>query len=317
MANPNISMLITVGIESRTGEIRDNVRNHNALFTWLQKTGKVKITGGTVIYEEISYAQNSNGGSYSGYDQLPVSQTDELTSASYNLKQYVVPVAVSGFDKLKNSGKEAIIDLVDSKLDVAESTMANLLATDSYGAGTANGGKVVTGLDAAVPVDPTTGTYGGIDRSVNLFWRSQIYNPGPTATTTTIQPYMNTLWASCLRGSDRPNLIIAGPTIWATYMNSLQLIQRITDPGSAKLGFPSVKYMDADVVLDNVTGVTTNHMYFLNTKYLRLRPHKDCDMVSLDPEQRYAVNQDATVRMLGFAGQITNAGSRFQGRLVA
>jgi len=318
MANPNISMLITVGIESRTGEIRDNVLNHNALLAYLKKAGKVKyITGGTDIYEEISYAANSNVGSFSGYDQLPTAATDELTSANFGLKQYAVAVAVSGRDRLINSGKEAIIDLVDSKLDVAESSLKNSMATDAYSDGTGNGGKNLTGLDLAVPQDPTTGTYGGINRatSTNTFWRSQLYDPSSTPTSSTIQGYMNILWASCARGADRTKLIIAGSTIWATYMSSLQAIQRFTDPESAKLGFPSIKFMDADVVMDNTTGVTATDMYFLNTDYLRLRPHKDCDFVSLDPEQRYAVNQDATVRMLGWAGNITCAGSRFQGRL--
>lgn len=315
MANPGVAMLITVGITSRTGEIRDNVTANNAIWTWLKKAGKVQyITGGTSIYEEISYATNSNGGSYSGYDTLPVAATDELTSAEFFIKQYAVPVAVSGLDKLKNSGKEQIINLVDAKLDVAEGTMANLLATDSYGDGTSNGGKTLVGMDAAVPHDPTTGTYGGIDRSnsANTFWRSQTNTTSTSATT--IQAAMNTLWAKCVRGADRPKLILAGTTKWAEYMASLQTIQRITDPGSANLGFPTVKFMDADVVLDNITGITATDMYFINPKYLRIRPHKDCDMVPLDPEQRYAINQDATVRMLGWAGAITCAGAKFQGR---
>lgn len=316
MANPNIAMLITVGIESRTGEIRDNVLNHNALFAYLKKAGKVKyITGGTDIYEEISYASNTNVTSFSGYDLLPTAATDELTSANFGLKQYAVAVAVSGRDRLVNSGKEQMIDLVDAKLDVAESSLQNQMATDGYSDGTTNSAKGLTGLDAAVPQDPTTGTYGGINRATNTFWRSQIYDPASTPTSSTIQGYMNTLWASCVRGADRPGLIVAGSTIWATYLSSLQAIQRITDPESAKLGFPTIKYMDADVVLDNISGVVATDMYFLNTKYLRLRPHKECDFVSLDPEQRYAVNQDATVRMLGWAGNLTCAGSRFQGRL--
>jgi hypothetical protein len=108
---------------------------------------------------------------------------------------------------------------------------------------------------------------------------------------------------------------------WAAYMASLQAIQRFTSPESATLGFPSIKYMDADVVLDGgiggyayTNGTTGGTAYFLNTKYFRLRPHKDRNMVSLSPNRRYAVNQDAEVAILAWAGNLTCSGAKFQGR---
>ena len=319
MANPNISELITVGIESRTGEIRDNVTANNAVLVQLKKKGRmVPVSGGTQINEEISYAANGNGQYYSGYDQLSVAAQDTLTSANYDWKQYAVAVTISGREKRINSGKEGIINLLDARLDNAESTMANDITTGIYSDGTGSGGKTITGLDAAVPEDPTTGTYGGINRATasNAFWKSQLYDPSSTPTSTTIQGYMNILWAKCIRGADHPDLIIAGQTIWSTWIASLQLIQRVTDPASADLGFPTTKFFNCDVVLDNVTGMANsgNDMYFLNTKYLRWRPHKDCNMVPLDPETRYAVNQDASVAFLGFMGNLTCAGAKFQGR---
>ena len=65
-----------------------------------------------------------------------------------------------------------MIDLMDARLTVAESTLANLISGGLYSDGTGAGGKEIDGLDAAVPVDPTTGTYGGIDRATWTFWRS-------------------------------------------------------------------------------------------------------------------------------------------------
>ena len=128
---------------------------------------------------------------------------------------------------------------------------------------------------------------------------------------------MNTLWAKCVRGADRPDLIIAGGTEWAQYMASLQAIQRFTDTKSANLGFPSVKFMDADVVLDGGIGgnATATVMYFLNTNYLKFRPHKDRNMVALG-SKRTSVNQDAEVSILAFAGNLTCSGAQFQGILL-
>lgn len=319
MSFPNISDIITTTLENRTGEIRDNVTKNNAVLMSLKQKGRIRsFSGGRLIYEELSFAQNGNAGWYSGYDKLPVSAQDVISAAEFNIKQFAVPVVISGLEILQNSGKEQVIDLMESRISVAESTMANYITQGIYSDGTTFGGKTITGLDAAVPQDPTTGTYGGINRATasNTFWRSQLYDPSSTPTATTIQGYMNILWASCTRGADRPNLIMSGGTIWATYMQSLQAIQRFTDPDSAKLGFPSIKFMDADVVLDGGIGgfATATDMYFLNTKYIHYRPHKDRDMRALSPSRRYAVDQDAEVAILGWAGNLTCSGAQFQGR---
>ena len=244
---------------------------------------------------------------------------DVLSAAQFDLKQAACPVIISGLEQLQNAGKEQMIDLLDGRLGVAESTMANLLAGGIYSDGTANGGKQITGLDAAVPVNPAAGTYGGIDRVTWTFWRSKSTTAGAALTNLTVQGAMNTMWSSLVRGMDRPDLIVMDGFMWNIYMASLQAQQRFTDPNSATLGFPTVKYMDADVILDGGIGgfATAKTMYFLNTKYLKYRPHADRNMVPLAPNKRYAINQDAEVQIIGWAGNLTSSGAQFQGRLIS
>jgi hypothetical protein len=76
--------------------------------------------------------------------------------------------------------------------------------------------------------------------------------------------------------------------------------------------------MDADVVLDGGIGgfMPASTAYFLNTKYLHYRPHRDRNMVPLSPGQRYSVNQDAAVQILAWAGNLTSSGLQFQGIMV-
>lgn len=95
------------------------------------------------------------------------------------------------------------------------------------------------------------------------------------------------------------------------------------------------KYMSADVVLDGgfqgfttdpfqptysggtaVGGAPANVMYFTNTKYLHWRPHSERNMVPLDPD-RFSINQDAMVRLVGWAGNFTTSCSFLQGVLSA
>src|SRR3972149_6331560 len=334
MAFPNVTDIVATTIESRTKKIQDNVKNNNALLVRLDTRGNIKtISGGSTILEELSFAENANSGWYSGYDLLPVAAQDVISAAQFSLKQAAVPVTISGLEMLQNAGKEQMIDLLDGRITVAESTMSNLLSQGVYSDGTGYGGKTIVGLEAVVPANASgtsgriaTGTYGSIDRATWSFWRPWSSHPTSALSATTIQAAMNDVWAQLVRGSDRPDLIPCDSFMWGIYMASLQAIQRFTDPSSAKLGFPSIKYMDADVILDGGlyfpssaygTGAVTKTMYFLNTKYLKWRPHAQRNMVPLAPNKRYAINQDAEVTILAWAGALTTCGDAFQGRLTS
>ncbi len=58
-------------------------------------------------------------------------------------------------------------------------------------------------LNAAVPTDPTTGTYGGINRATWTFWRNQASDQlaADGLDSAKIQGYWNALWADCSRGT--------------------------------------------------------------------------------------------------------------------
>lgn len=315
MAFPNVTDIVATTIESRSRDIADNVTKNNALIARLQSKGKVKtFSGGSTILQELSFAENGNAGWYSGYDLLPVAAQDVLSAAQFAIKQLAVPVVISGLEMLQNAGREALIDLLEQRITVAESTMANQLAAGVYSDGTGSGGKQLTGLGAGVVASPATGTYGGIDRASWTFWRNQT-NASGGITSSNVQAQFNAMYAKLVRGKDRPDLIVVDNNIWAAYMASLQLIQRFTSADSANLGFPSVKYMDADVVLDGGLGgyAPASTGYFLNTDYLFLRPHKDRNMVAIGPDKRAATNQDAEVTILGWAGNLTCSNASLQG----
>lgn len=267
-----------------------------------------------------------NSGSYSGYEAINISPDSPISAAQFSIKQYADSVSISGLEMLQNSGKEAIIDLLDSRMDVSEARLLNRIASDIYQDGTGNGGKNITGLAAAVPDSPNSGTYGGIDRGTWTFWRSIVYsgvtNGGTAVSAANIIQYMTALAIQLVRGRDMPKLIVADNNYYSFYVNALQAIQRVTSDGagSAGAGFAKLKFygggVSADVVLDGGIGsnATANHMWFLNTDYIKWRPHADRNFVPIGGE-RQAINQDAIVKLYGFAGNLTMRGSQFQGVL--
>ena len=146
-----------------------------------------------------------------------------------------------------------------------------------------------------VSTTPTSGVVGGIDRSQWTFWQNQNWsaatNGGAVLSSSTILQQFDSLWVELIRGRDSPDLIICDNVMYKYYLNALQAIQRIqseTTGDMAEAGFKTLKYMDADVVLDGgfqgfssdplpaqtstgtaVGGAPSTTAYFLNTKYIQ------------------------------------------------
>ena len=326
-ANSAISDIIATTIESRTKSAQDNLTNNNALLTRLKERGNVKtISGGSTILQEIFYNDpNTNyANSYSGYETINISPDSPISAAQFTMKHYADAVTISGPEMLQNSGKEQMIELIATRVEVAQARLGNKIDTDLHLDGTGNGGKALVGLAAMISTSPGSGTYGGIDRGSWAFWQNGAYTGsstvGGTITATNVQQAMNVVALSRVRGNDRPDLIYAGTTAYAMYLQSLQAIQRITDDKLGAAGFTSIKFYgsggSADVVLGGGIGgnQAATRMDFINTKFVHFRPHKDRNFVAIGGD-RQAVNQDAIVRLIGWSGALTCSGAQFNATL--
>jgi hypothetical protein len=318
MAFPNLSDLAATTIEYRSKDIADNVAQNNAALRAMKKSGGFPtFDGGTYINENLAFAENGNGGSYSGYDVLPTAASDVISAAQYSFAQYAVPVTFSGRETLINSGKEALIDLVEARVKVAESTMQNLLNRHFYLDGTGNGGKNLTGLAAALPLANTAGTYGGIARLTNTFWQNKKFQAsvdgtGVATTGAALISQWNIFLTTLTRGGDRPKVILASPAIYSLLQSGMQTLQRFASADSANAGCQALEFQGIPVVFDTaVSGIGAQTAYFLNTDYLKWRTHKDRNMIALDDKN--AVNQDSTVKTLIWAGNLTSNGPQFSG----
>jgi hypothetical protein len=322
-ANSAITDIIATTIQSRSGELADNLTQNNAILQRLEQKGNIKpFSGGNVILQEIMYndPNTNNANSYSGYEVLNISPDSPISAAQFSITQYADSVTMSGLEMLQNSSKEAIIDLLDGRMQVSEARLLNRISGDLYLDGTGNGGKNITGLAAAVPDSAATGTYGGINRANWTFWRPTV-TTGTAVTALNIQGLMTSTAIQLVRGTDKADLIVADNNFYSFYVQSLQAIQRITTEESGAAGFASLKFYgggtSADVVLGGGYGsqATANHMWFLNTDYIFLRPHKERNFVPIGGE-RQAINQDAIVKLYGWAGNLTCSNQFLQGLLI-
>lgn len=316
MASPNSTFteIVTTTLRNHPSEVHDNVSNHNALYRRLRDKGQIKtLSGGYEIVRNLDYAENATYQRYSGYDTLNISASDVLSAAKYDWVQAAVHVTASGRELRMNSGKEAMVNLVNARLTNARRTAANNMSVDIYSTGALT--NQIGGLGHIV-TSAGTGTVGGINSSTFSFWQNNFFEATATPTKSNIKGFMQTMWLELVRGADKPDLIVASNDMFGFYWDSLTDLQRYASSTKAVTGFQTLQFVDADVVHDSNTnfGTTAKIMYFLNTDYLQLVAHRQANWSTLD--EKMSVNQDAQVVPIIFMGNLTCSNRSLQGKLI-
>ena len=230
-ANTSIGDLIATTSRNYSSTLEDNVTNHNAFARRLKQRGGIEYNvGGRTIAELILYGTNNSAQWFDGYDTFtpPTTGQEVIDAAEFPWRQFGVFVSISGKEARMNRGDDARYRLIKARIKQAEAVAMNSFAESLFSNGTSFSGKQLQGLLAAVPDNPATGTYGGIDRSVtaNAFWRSKVSAAAAT-TSANITQRMNAMWLQTVRGSDAVDLIVAGDEMFQHYEESLQSIQRV------------------------------------------------------------------------------------------
>lgn len=318
MASPNATFteMVTTTLRNHPTEVADNVSKHNALWRRLQTGGKIrKVSGGYEIVRPLDYAENSTYQRYSGFDALSIGTSDILTAAKYDWVQAAIHVVASGRELRMNAGKEQLIDLAASRTKNALRTAANNMSLDIYSSGSLS--NQMGGLGAIITTDGT-GTVGGINSTTYTWWKNQFQELSGSNTYAGIKDDMMKCWLNCVRGTDKPDLIVLTNDFWQAYWSNLTSLQRYNDDlNEANAGFDAVKFQKTDVIHDLEStnfGSTGEIGYLINTNYLELVVHRDANWTTLD--EKMSVNQDATVIPIIWQGQLVCSNRARQGRLL-
>lgn len=329
--NPSIDDIVATTIENRSKKAADNVTRNMALLSALRERGNtrsyVPVDGGTTIWQELEYALNGTTMWYSGYETLNIAPQQIFSAAVFQIRQAAVAVSVSGLEELQNAGEERMIELVGGRVSNAERSLEALISTGIYSDGVTP--KSIGGLQQLISKTPTVTQVGGIDPGTWEFWQNikfaAVADGGAACTSGNIKGYMDTVANQLVRGTDKVDLVVADNNFWELYNQSLQAIQRTEEVRTGEAGFEYLRYRGAKVIMDGgfqgfssdpipVGGCPANTMYFINTRYLHYRPHRDRNFNAIGPK-RMSVNQDATVKLIGWAGNMTISNRRLQGVL--
>jgi hypothetical protein len=327
VSNEKLTEAFSLAIEDRSRGYADLVSNSNVILAVLKKKGGWKSFSGPTIRERLLYAESGTYTRYSGYEFLNPAPAELFNDAEFTPKLAAVSVTLSGEDILKNSGPNQLMDIMEEHISAAETELTDRFVEDLHSVGTADGGRQVTGLQAAVPTVANTGTYGGIDRAAVALWRTGSYEAvgdfGGATSAANIHDHFTRVLINHSRGKKGPNLIASASGHYRMFQQALVALQRVTKEGgeTAKLGFPSLAFAGAGYELDVVleggigTAMPADISYFLKVGEdgVRFRYHPDRNFVAFGGKQR-PVNQDAIVQHIGFYGNLTMANPLHQAK---
>lgn len=259
--NSNYDQLSAITQKYFVPKLADNVFVSIPLLSRLIKKGK-KISGGTSVVVPLGYAANSQVEWYSGAATLSTSDDDVITSADFSWKQLHAPIVISRLDELKNNGPAQMVDFVKSKMEIAEKSMKETLATGVFNAGTTT--NAILGLRSFIS---TGNTYGGISQTTYSFWQSNV----DSSTTSLSIAALQGLFGDCSEGAEQPSVIITTQDIYDDLYSLLQPQQRFQDVESAKAGFTSLMFNGKPVIVDSKC--PSGYLFAINESYLDLYVH--------------------------------------------
>ena len=258
-------------------KIVDNFFDSNPLLAFLKKRQKA-FPGGHAIIEPLVYGNLQGVKSYSLYDTISYDTDLPISAAEFRPKNVVAPIIISKDEELMNAGETQVLSMLKSKIDIVEKTLKDSVTTMLYGDGTGNGGKDFTGLAAAIAA---TGTYGGISRTDYSWWRAAVDTNHATTPGTDATLSLNKMLRMFLKlsdGNDQPDVILCGMATWHEYFKLLDtkiVLNTAVGKKMADYGFQTLEFMGKPVMAD--PNCPEGLMYFLNTKYLTWRVHKDAN----------------------------------------
>lgn len=302
-------------------QVVDNIFNSNAILKIL--LGKAKEQdGGLKLRVPVMYGRNTEAEFYSGYELLGTNQPAIIDTALYPWVQATVPINISGRDEMMNTGPDGIVDLIETRMSNAESSLKYLFTTKMFAAANANAATEITSLNDIVAADPTIGI-GGIDSSDYSWWApftalaSGAANLSELRTVTDEDHLlldMATQFRGAADGSDTPDLLVTTDDVMSAYESIVGAQARWEGNGRlADAGWTVFRYKGAEMVSDKEC--TAGMLYFLNTRYLYFKVHPQRNF-SFAPflENR---NQDAKVARIYWMGQFVCSQRRRQTALTS
>jgi hypothetical protein len=304
MADVGLGQLITTTGRYRSKKLKDAVSDNHPLLQAMDAEGGIRrIDGGRTVVEEGMTAGNGTVAWVGESGNVPLTDSKVIDASEFDWKYLLGAVSWTLAERYKNSGGSdtKFIDVVGGKFDVLEKSMMNAFNEGSLSSGTGTGGLQLNGIASLVSTTPTTGTVGGIDRSLaNAAWfRNQKWDTANDWTDGAVDVgnvkrfFDKGINATTRDSKTQVDLGLVGSTHFEFLTQAVQAIQQIVNvSGTGKAGFDKIvyrgipMYFGGGVNYSSYTAtVTATRSYLLNVKPggVNLVYHEKAEFDMLEP----------------------------------
>jgi len=260
--------------------LTDNVFETRPLLQHYMSKGRVKtLSGGVSIVEPVMYTEGQ-ADSYAEWDAIQVDPQSTVSAAQFDWKQLYATIAISGLEEAQNNGREAIINLLEAKIEQAEGTLKNRLNGMLFGTyASSTAANDFLGLPKIIG----NAEVGGIDGTVEDWWASRT-DTGAGVDAAGLEAKLRDLYnASSDAGPDTTDAIFTNAFGFGFYESTLTPQVRYTDTKKANLGFQNLMFKDVPMMWDfqcsggteGTVATDSATFYGINSKYVGLKIHKD------------------------------------------
>jgi len=324
-----LDSLFTQSIVVSRKVITDNIAATNAFLNKLKASDFYEsCDGGEYIKEPLMYALAPMD-SYDGYDELSTLTTDGVTAALYEWRQLASPISYSMKEVIQN--RNGMTNLVTTRINQSmlgmEEGWSNMFFQGS-GAGalatakvsSLNGSSGISPIGNLVHYTPSASVVvGNINQSTSSWWRNKTGDSAATTYEGFLQEVDHAYNSAALGSGGPPDLMITDQITYELIVHAYFAKYRVgLSDGPPDFPFECKKFKKAILVMEDkvpdayngaVTAATNGTIYFLNTKFFRVRydPERDWSMLKDENGKSFAkpITGDSRLGHMAWMGNVT------------
>ena len=279
--------------------LTQQVYEKSPFYSRLKQRNNVRTSGGNNIQFAIRYQTLGLAEAVDPRQQITYEQKETRTSGILAWKYIVGKNMISWDERVQNTGKAQIIDLIRDKTEEMQQDMLNKFNTDLYA--TTQADNSFSSLDTIID---TGTTYADIAVADAAEWAAAAEDTSETRLH---------LWGSATSVSKRINDATFGPNFPALLVTTRDLFSKfesLADPqrvyrdnNMADMGFEAIKFGRSSVVGDYAC--TANRLYGIDTSVFELRYHPNFNFTT-EPwdDLKQAGFPHALIKISSWAGNL-------------
>lgn len=290
-----VARITSLTVDELAPDIVDNVFPDFATLNAIMNSPGVAEdwSGSDQIGFPVTLEEQSAGGAIDPFEVIDMTPGNTETRANFLPKQYATSIVVALGHLQRLSGDLAVTNYLEHRTKHAIKKLMRLLNDTAGLFNDGSAAKQIIGLLKIFQDPQSTGTYGGISRSGNVVWRSELIDNNNT--TANVLADLATLHTLLTSGNDMPDLVLTNRVGRNVYESKLVAVLE-TDPivvgraGASAVGDAGIlglTYKGIPMVVDEnfVLLDGSSNWMFLNTRYLHWKAHPEANFTTTDMQE--------------------------------